>query len=63
MAMVDAVLGVPVLSHAVTEDKLCATVEFKINYIAPAKLGDKLVGTNTIDFKGKSLVVSSGQRN
>ncbi len=60
-AMMDAVLGLPVLSQAVTEDKLCATVEFKINYIKPARLGDELIGTNTIDFKGKSLVVSSGQ--
>ncbi|MCO4792304.1 MAG: PaaI family thioesterase [Bacteriovoracaceae bacterium] len=60
-AMMDALLGVPVLSLAVTEDKLCATVEFKINYLGPAQIGDELVGTNTIDFKGKSLVVSSGQ--
>lgn len=60
-AMMDAVLGLPVLSQAVEEGKLCATVEFKINYIAPAKIGDELIGTNTIDFKGKSLVVSSGQ--
>ena len=55
----DAVLGVPVLSYAVSKDMLCSTVEFKMNFLGPAKLGDIIIGTNSIDFKGKSLVVSS----
>lgn len=55
----DAVLGVPVLSYAVSRDMLCSTVEFKMNFLGPAKLGDVITGSNSIDFKGKSLVVSS----
>lgn len=57
--MMDNVLGVTALSYAVTQDKLCSTVEFKINYINPAHPGDLLIGTADIDFKGKSLVVTS----
>ncbi|MBT7611288.1 MAG: PaaI family thioesterase [Bacteriovoracaceae bacterium] len=58
-AFMDAVLGVPVLTYAVGRDMLCSTVEFKMNFLGPAKLGDVIVGKNIIDFKGKSLVVSS----
>jgi uncharacterized protein (TIGR00369 family) len=58
-AFMDAVLGVPVLTYAVGRDMLCSTVEFKMNFLGPAKLGDIIVGKNVIDFKGKSLVVSS----
>jgi len=60
-AMMDAVLGLPVLSLAVADHKVCATVEFKINYLGPAYLGDSLVGTQSLEFKGQSLVVSSGE--
>jgi uncharacterized protein (TIGR00369 family) len=58
-AFMDAVLGVPVLAYAVSLDMLCSTVEFKMNFLGPAKEGDIIIGKNTIDFKGKSLVVSS----
>ena len=58
--LMDNILGVTALSHAITQDCLCSTVEFKINYLNPAKLGDHLVGEGEIDFKGKSLVVTSG---
>lgn len=58
--MMDNVLGVTALSYAVTQEKLCSTVEFKINYLNPAKLGDKLTGTAQIDYIGKRLVVTSG---
>ncbi|GAB4020305.1 MAG: hypothetical protein Fur0010_22800 [Bdellovibrio sp.] len=58
--MMDNVLGVTALSYAVTQNKLCSTVEFKINYLNPAKLGDKLTGTAQIDYIGKRLVVTSG---
>jgi uncharacterized protein (TIGR00369 family) len=58
-AFMDAVLGVPVLTYAVSRDMLCSTVEFKMNFLGPAKEGDRIIGTNVIDFKGKSLVVSS----
>lgn len=59
----DAILGVTVLSYAVTQEKLCATVEFKVNYIQPARLGEELVGTGKIEHKGKRLVVASASIN
>jgi len=58
--MMDNVLGVTALSYAVTQEKLCSTVEFKINYLNPAKLGDVLTGSAQIDYIGKRLVVTSG---
>ncbi|OUR99932.1 hypothetical protein A9Q84_02560 [Halobacteriovorax marinus] len=58
--MMDCVLGLTVLSHSVTLDKLCSTVEFKTNFITPAKLGDVLIGTAQLDYVGKTLVVCNG---
>ncbi|MBF0493099.1 MAG: PaaI family thioesterase [Deltaproteobacteria bacterium] len=37
--------------------ELCSTIEFKINYISPAKLNDKLVCDAKIKSKGKSHAV------
>ena len=59
-AMMDDVLGVTALSMAVTKGFLVSTVEFKLNYLQPARLGDTLVGSALIDFQGKSLIVTSG---
>lgn len=61
--MMDAVLGVTALSWAVTRDRLCATVEFKIHYFAPVTEGDVLEGSGEIDFTGSKLVVVSGTIN
>ena len=58
-AMMDAQLGLTALSSAVTEDKLCSTVELKTNFLQPAHLGDTIVGEGSIDYKGKTLVVVS----
>ena len=58
--MMDAVLGITALSFAVSKGNLCATVEFKINYLSPAKLGDRLEGRGEIDFYGSKLIVTSG---
>ena len=58
--LMDNVLGVTALAYAVTEDKLCSTVEFKINYLNPALKGDRIFGEAIIDYKGQRLVVTSG---
>ncbi len=60
-AMMDATLGMSALSYAVTKGKLCATVEFKINYTGPAKPQDILTGHGKLDFIGNRLVVSSAE--
>lgn len=57
----DCVLGLSALSEAVTRDNLTSTVEFKINYIRPVKLGEELVGTGKVVHKGKSLIISQGE--
>lgn len=57
----DCVLGLSALSEAITKDNLTSTVEFKINYIRPVKLGEEIVGTGKVVHKGKSLIISSGE--
>ena len=46
---------------AFTEGNLVSTVEFKINYFKPVFEGETLIGTGKIEFKGKSLMVTSGK--
>ena len=57
--MMDAVLGVTALSWAVTRGMLCATVEFKINYLSSVEKGTRLRGSGQLDFTGSRLVVTS----
>jgi uncharacterized protein (TIGR00369 family) len=57
----DCVLGLSALSEAITKDHLTSTVEFKINYIRPVKLGEEMIGIGKVVHKGKSLIISSGQ--
>lgn len=57
----DCVLGLSALSEAITKDNLTSTVEFKINYIRPVKLGEEMIGTGRVVHKGKSLIISSGE--
>lgn len=59
--LMDSTLGVAALSHAMSLQCLCSTVEFKINFIAPAVLGSTLRGVGKIDHKGKSLVITSAE--
>lgn len=57
----DCVLGLSALSCAITEGNLTSTVEFKINYIRPVKLGEEIMGTGKVIHQGKSLLISSGE--
>lgn len=59
--LMDATLGVAALSHAMSIQCLCSTVEFKINFIAPALTGNQMRGVGKIDHKGKSLVITSAE--
>lgn len=58
--LLDAVLGAAALTLAFTSGELVSTVEFKINYLQPVRLGDELRATAQVDHTGKSLLVSSG---
>jgi len=58
--LMDAVLGAAALTLAFTTGELVSTVEFKINFLHPVRLGDELRATAQVDHAGKSLVVCSG---
>ena len=58
--LMDCVLGMTALSFAITMDQLTSTVEFKLNFIKPALLDDELEGHGVIEYKGKSLIITSG---
>lgn len=60
-AFMDSVLGVTALYQAFRLNKICSTVEFKINFIKPILLGEKLTGKAVIDYQGQSLMVVSGE--
>ena len=57
----DAVIGSSALSLAFKENNLVSTIEFKINYFKPVKLGAVLKGEGKVDFAGKSIITSSGE--
>jgi uncharacterized protein (TIGR00369 family) len=59
-AMMDGVLGVAALSASCHDGKLVSTVEFKINYLSPARLGDVLIGEGKIIQKGNRLIIAEG---
>lgn len=59
-AMMDAILGVAALSSSCEDGKLVSTVEFKINYLAPARLGDMLIGEGKVIQKGNRLIIAEG---
>jgi uncharacterized protein (TIGR00369 family) len=59
-AMMDAVLGVAALSLVCVDLKIVSTVEFKLNYLNPALLGDELSGESFIEQKGNRIIVVSG---
>lgn len=60
-AMMDATLGVAALSLAVTKGNLCATVEFKINYIKQVVPGTVMVSSGRVKHVGNRLIVSEGE--
>jgi uncharacterized protein (TIGR00369 family) len=59
-ALMDGVLGVAALSLIAPEGALVSTVEFKINFLQPAYLGDELKGTGKIIQRGKRLIITEG---
>lgn len=59
-ALMDGLLGVAALSVSAQENKVVSTVEFKINFLAPALLDDELMGIGKVEQQGKRLIISSG---
>jgi acyl-CoA thioesterase len=59
-ALMDGLLGVTALSVSAAENKIISTVEFKINFLAPALLNDDLIGIGKVEQKGNRLIIVSG---
>lgn len=59
-ALMDGLLGVTALSGVYENYKVVSTVEFKINFLAPALLNDELLGIGKIEQKGNRLIITSG---
>ena len=59
-ALMDGVLGVAALSNVVEQKKVVSTVEFKINYLSPALLGDQLFGIGKVEQLGNRIIITSG---
>ena len=59
-AMMDGVLGVAALSKVADENKVVSTVEFKINYLAPALINDQLLGIGKVEQQGKRIIITTG---
>lgn len=60
-ALMDATMGVCALSNVIMDDKVVSTIELKISYISPAKLGDVLSATAKTIKSGKRLLFIEGK--
>jgi acyl-CoA thioesterase len=57
--LVDAAMGLAILGRA-PEGEGCATVELKVNFLAPARPGP-LVGRGKVVHEGRRMVVAQGE--
>ena len=55
-ALADSTLGIAALQQSAKDGNLVSTVEFKINYLKPAKLGDKITGVPRVRKIGRSII-------
>ena len=60
-AVFDQIVGTAALTKTMSDHKLVSTVEFKINYLKPAYLNDKLKGVGKVLHHGKRLYTVEGQ--
>ena len=60
-AFMDGLLGVTALTAVAGENKVVATVEFKINFLEPVHEGDELSGKGKVVRKGSRLVLTEAQ--
>ena len=57
----DVVLGYAALTMALPEGNIVSTVEFKMNFLKPIFLGDKLRGEGEVLSAGKRIIVTDGR--
>lgn len=56
-ALIDAALGVAGLSAVCDENKVVSTVEYKLNFLSPVFLNDKISAVSKVEQKGKRLLI------
>ncbi len=59
--LLDMALGVEALDRAAARGKATSTVELKVNFLRPARVGTILVTETAIEFEGKRLLVVRGR--
>lgn len=57
----DGVIGLAALYVSAGDANLVSTVEFKINYLRPVRIGDVLIGEGKVISKGKRIIVAQGR--
>ena len=57
----DGILGLAALYESSKDANLVSTVEFKINYLKPARVGDILIGVGRTISAGKRIIVTEGE--
>lgn len=60
-ALMDSVLGICALSLVCEEGNIVSTVEMKLNFLAPVRPGDHLIGKSIVLSKGKRLIVTEAE--
>jgi uncharacterized protein (TIGR00369 family) len=60
-AYMDGIIGVAALYVSAENGNLVSTVEFKINYFSPVRLGDVLIGNGMVISSGKRIIVAEGK--
>ncbi|MBL7912181.1 MAG: PaaI family thioesterase [Bacteroidia bacterium] len=58
-ALIDGALGVAGLSSVYKENKVVSTIEYKLNFLSPALLGDQLIAKAKVEQKGKRILIIS----
>lgn len=60
-AFMDGLLGVTALSAVANDNKVVATVEFKINYLEPVLVNNEIIGHGKVVRKGSRLVMTEAK--
>lgn len=57
----DGIIGVAALTESSKSLNLVSTVEFKINYLKPVRVGDVLLGSGNVISAGKRIIIAKGE--
>ena len=58
--LLDTALGARAMQHSMARGRATSTVEIKVNFLRPARVGQTLITQTRIESAGRSLLVVSG---